>query len=199
MPFSILILDYDSAIGQLLAEVLAAHGHSVCAIVATEDEAVEVAGRWFPDLVIADLRLDVGSGISALARIVRTRPVASVLISETPESIGRPVLQKPFREAVLLQAIDVAFAAHAEHQQQGDVRSLAVQPDAPVIPKLPRPAAACAGRHAARGSNAVSASRSGRIGWHLETVLGCGSANVRRRPMPDGCQCKHNGHYQQRP
>lgn len=116
MALRILILDDDCGIGQLLAEVLEAHGHVVCAITATEDEAVEAARQWLPNLVIADLRLDAGSGISTLARIIRTRPVASVLMSGTPVSIGRPVLRKPFREADLLRAIDVAIAA----QQKGE-------------------------------------------------------------------------------
>lgn len=112
MALSILVVDDDRAIGELLAEVLESQGHAVCAIAGTEDEAVEAADRWRPDLVIADLRLGAGSGLSALARIVQLRPVASVLISGTPTFIGRPVLQKPFREADLLRAIDVAFAAH---------------------------------------------------------------------------------------
>ena len=112
MPLSILILDDDRALGQLLAEVLEAQGHSVCAIAATEDEAAAAAGRWRPDLVIADLRLGAGSGMSALARIAQTRPVAAVLMSGTPSSLVRPLLQKPFREADLLRAIDLAIAAH---------------------------------------------------------------------------------------
>ena len=52
-------------IGMLCAEALSEMGHTVCAIVATESDAVSAAAQHEPDLMIVDVSLDEGSGVSA--------------------------------------------------------------------------------------------------------------------------------------
>ncbi len=107
---NVLIVEDDAMIGMLLAETLEDMGYGVCAVTATEDEAVEVAGRCKPGLMIVDQHLREGTGVSAVQRILRTGPVPCVFISGVPDRLPWPgirVLQKPFVENDLLQAIGV--------------------------------------------------------------------------------------------
>jgi CheY-like chemotaxis protein len=98
----------------LLAEVLEGMGHEVCAIEATEERAVAAAFRCRPDLMIVDVRLGNGSGVSVVERSLRDGPVPHVFVSGDPSKVQalRPdavVLQKPFRETDLAQAIERAL------------------------------------------------------------------------------------------
>jgi two-component system, response regulator PdtaR len=104
----VLVVEDDAMIGMLLAEMLGEMGYDVCAIAATEDDAVADATRCNPGLMIVDQQLLEGSGLSAVDRILRTRPVPCVFISGAPMHPKRPgttVLQKPFLEEDLVRAI----------------------------------------------------------------------------------------------
>jgi len=116
----VLVVEDDAMIGSLLAEMLAGMGHDVCAIEATEADAVTAAGRCKPDVMIVDVRLGEGSGITAVAEILRTGFVPHVFISGDTSTVQalRPdavAIQKPFREADLARgiqrALDVAAAS----------------------------------------------------------------------------------------
>lgn len=113
----VVVVEDDAIIGTLLAEMLAGMGHDVCAIEATEADAVSAAARYKPDLMIVDVRLGDGSGISAIETIHRTWPVPHLFVSADvsryrglrPDSI---FMQKPYRESdlarVIRQALDAA-------------------------------------------------------------------------------------------
>jgi CheY-like chemotaxis protein len=112
----VLVVEDDALIAMLLSELLAGMGHDVCATAASEAEAVIAATRYDPDLMIVDARLGRGSGVSAVEQILRAGPVAHVFVSGDAESVWRRkpdaiVVRKPFREADLARAIDVALAA----------------------------------------------------------------------------------------
>jgi CheY-like chemotaxis protein len=110
---SVLIVEDDAMIGQTLAEILENMGHRVCAIVATEDEAVADAMRHQPGLMLVDLNLQEGNGISALDRILKNDPKPCVVMSGAPIQAGRPnatVLRKPFTKQDLAQAIQRVVA-----------------------------------------------------------------------------------------
>lgn len=95
-------------IGMLLAEMLGEMGYEVCAIAATEEAAVADAARCQPGLMIVDEQLLEGSGLSAVNRILKARPVPCVFMSGAPTHPKRPgatVLQKPFLEEDLVRAI----------------------------------------------------------------------------------------------
>lgn len=95
-------------IGLLLAEMLEEMGFAVCAVVATEDDAVAEAARCEPGLMIVDEHLRDGDGPSAVERILRVRPVPCVFISGEPSYFSKPKpneLQKPFLEQDLVRAI----------------------------------------------------------------------------------------------
>jgi DNA-binding response OmpR family regulator len=106
---SVLVVEDDSMIGMLLAEVLEEMGYKVCAIAATEDDAVADAVRCKPGLMIVDEYLQEGSGSSAVERILVAGPVPCVFISGAPLRLGpaaKKILRKPFAEADLICAIN---------------------------------------------------------------------------------------------
>ena len=112
----VLLVEDEAVIAMLLAEVLGGMGYEVCAIEATEADAVAAAERCRPDLMIVDARLGDGSGVAAVETILRAGPVPHVFVSGDPSTVQalRPdavVMQKPFREADLARAIQRALGA----------------------------------------------------------------------------------------
>jgi DNA-binding NtrC family response regulator len=110
----ILVVEDDNIIGMLLAEMLQEMGHDVCAIEATEADAVTAAARCGPDLMIVDVRLGEGSGVAAVEKILRTRPVPHVFASGNISVVqalkpSAVVIQKPYRESDLTKAIQRAL------------------------------------------------------------------------------------------
>jgi two-component system, response regulator PdtaR len=115
----VLVVEDDAMIGMLLADMLKQMGHGICAVEATEADAVSAAVRCRPDLVIADARLGEGSGISAVEEMLRIRPVPYMFVSgdstasikaRKPDAV---VVQKPFHEADLAKAIQRVLGAGA--------------------------------------------------------------------------------------
>ena len=104
----VLVMEDDPLIGMLLAELLEEAGYDVCAIVATEAGAVAAALRCRPDLMIVDVGLGDGSGVSAVEKISRTLSIPHVFMSGERVQTPRPdavFLQKPFSEPDLVRAI----------------------------------------------------------------------------------------------
>ena len=111
----VLVIEDDALIAMLLSEILAGMGHLVCATAATESDAVAAAAHCGPDLIIADAGLGKGSGVSAVEQICRAKPVAHVFISGDAERVRlrhpeAVVVRKPFRQAELARAIEIALA-----------------------------------------------------------------------------------------
>jgi len=112
----VLVIEDDALIAMLLAAQLGGMGHDVCATAATEGDAVRAAANHRPDLMIVDAGLGAGSGVAAVEEICRAKPIAHVFISGDAERVRqrRPnavVLRKPFRQAELGRAIEIAVAA----------------------------------------------------------------------------------------
>lgn len=112
----VLVVEDNKLIGTLYIELLEEMGHSVCAIVATETEAVAAASIHKPDLMIVDASLAEGSGVSAVKRILRAGFVPHVFISGNATSVRQDrsdaiVMQKPFWGPDLECAIQRALAA----------------------------------------------------------------------------------------
>lgn len=112
----VLVVEDDAIIGALLAEMLEGMGHDVCAIEATEADAVAAAARCRPDLMIVDVRLGEGSGVSAVDEIHRAGPVPHVFVSADISRLqalrpGATIIQKPYREADLARVIQRALDA----------------------------------------------------------------------------------------
>jgi len=112
---NILVVDDNLTIAELLAEVIADLGHTVCAIEVTELGAVTAAAQHRPDLMIVDVRLGHGSGVVAVDTIIRSRPVPHIFVSGDIAQVLalRPnavTLQKPYSEAALITAMERALA-----------------------------------------------------------------------------------------
>jgi CheY-like chemotaxis protein len=110
----VMVVEDDAMVAMMLSEVLMAMGHEVCAIEASEAEAVGTALRCRPDLMIVDARLREGSGISAVEEIRRSGFVPHLFVAGDALSVRavRPnaiVVQKPFCEAELIQAMQRAL------------------------------------------------------------------------------------------
>jgi N-hydroxyarylamine O-acetyltransferase len=113
----ILVVEDDVMIGMLLAEMLKEMGHDVCAIEATEADAVTAAVRCRPDLIV-DAWLGDGSGVAAVEKIRSTGSIPHLFVSGDISRVkalrpGAVVVQKPFREADLARAIQRALDAAA--------------------------------------------------------------------------------------
>jgi CheY-like chemotaxis protein len=114
----ILIVEDDAIIGMLLGEVLAGMGHSLCGIAVTEREAIAMAAQFSPDLMLVEAELDDGSGVSAVAEILRGGFLPHIFI--TGDLLGVPalkrdrlVLEKPFLECDLIRLIPQALQTAA--------------------------------------------------------------------------------------
>ncbi len=120
MPaLSILIVEDEAIIGLLLSEVLSGMGYEVCAVVASEDEAVAAAALHQPDLLIVDAGLAAGNGLSAVDTILAARLVPHVFTTGNALKVRqlRPdaiVLEKPFHEVELAGAITLALSRSQE-------------------------------------------------------------------------------------
>lgn len=64
----VLVAEDDAVIAMLFAEVLTGMGYDVCAIESTEADLVVAAARCRPDVMIVDVRLRNGSGVSAVEK-----------------------------------------------------------------------------------------------------------------------------------
>ena len=116
---SVLVVEDDANVAELLAELLSELGYVVCAIESTEEGAVAAAARHSPDLVIVDAQLGRGSGIGAVVTMLRTGPRPHVFVSGNIAEVlkRRPdavALQKPYTEATLMAAMDRALATHRQ-------------------------------------------------------------------------------------
>lgn len=114
----IMVVEDEPVNALFLAEVLAGIGHDVCAVESSEEGAVAAAAGRRPDLMIVDMRLTHGSGVAAVERILRSGFIPHVFISGDCPGVRtlRPdaiVLEKPFRERDLVQAIERALGAAA--------------------------------------------------------------------------------------
>ncbi len=110
----VLVVEDNAFIGMLYADLLEAMGHTVCTIESTEMEAVAAAALYKPDLMIVDVALREGTGLSAVEEILRTGFVPHVFVSGDAASVraerpGAIVMQKPFLDPDLARAIQRAL------------------------------------------------------------------------------------------
>ncbi|HEX5724381.1 MAG TPA: response regulator [Longimicrobiaceae bacterium] len=131
----ILVADDEAASAQGLKALLELIGHHVVGPAADGDEAVRLAGREHPDLAILDIDMPRVSGLEAVVRITRIRPIPVILLTghSSPEYVDRaaelPVfnyLTKPAGADRLVPAIRLARARFDEwsalHGEVGELR-----------------------------------------------------------------------------
>ena len=115
----ILLIEDEPLISVFLAELLEEMGHDVCLIETTEVRAVAAAARLKPDLLIVDVHLREGSGLAAVSTILETGFIPHIFTTGDRTingelTTGAVVLQKPFLDAALINAIAAALAAGAK-------------------------------------------------------------------------------------
>lgn len=114
----VLVIEDGAVVGTLLAELLAGMGYDVCALAATEADAVIAATRHGPDLMIVD------RGFGPRKRRFRRRRDTAHRADRAPVHQRRPTKgsgaqawrggdAEPFREADLVRAIEIAVDAAA--------------------------------------------------------------------------------------
>jgi CheY-like chemotaxis protein len=108
----VLIIEDEPIIALDIQELVERCGHHVVGVAATEAEAVAIAQRERPGLVLADVHLGAGGdGTSAVARILREVPAPVIFVTAHPERLltGQAlepafVITKPFDPQTLAVA-----------------------------------------------------------------------------------------------
>lgn len=105
----VLIIEDEPVIAMDIEELVQSCGHHVVGVASTEAEAVEIAERTRPGLILADINLGVGGdGTSAVSRIMRNHYAPVIFVTAYPERLltGEAlepafVITKPFEPMTL--------------------------------------------------------------------------------------------------
>ena len=108
----VLIIEDEPIIALDIQELVERCGHTVVGIATTEQEALEIAGRDPPSLILADINLGAGGdGATAVARIMRDLTMPVIFVTAYPERLltGEAlepafVITKPFDPTILAVA-----------------------------------------------------------------------------------------------
>lgn len=121
----ILIADDESLIRMNLRDMLAQQGYEVVAEASTGRQAIELARKIHPDLILLDIKMPDIDGLEA-ARQITTDAVAPVVLLtaysddeliESAKKVGvSGYLVKPIRETELSPVIEIALARYADIQ-----------------------------------------------------------------------------------
>lgn len=120
----ILIIEDEKLIAVDLQSIIEGMGHQVCGLAAGESEAIALAARSKPRLILADIHLKGGdSGIVAVRKILRGLDVPIIFITAYPEELltGKApepafVITKPFRPETIVAAVSQALFAQGERE-----------------------------------------------------------------------------------
>ena len=88
---TVLVIDDDRVLADTLAEILRKHGFRPVALYSGE-EAVELAERFSPDIVLSDVRMSGLDGVETAMRIRALHPDCRIILF-TAQSIS-PVLRQ---------------------------------------------------------------------------------------------------------
>jgi DNA-directed RNA polymerase specialized sigma24 family protein/CheY-like chemotaxis protein len=114
----VMVIEDEAIIAMDIVDIVAQIGHGVTGIARTRDEAVALARRERPDLILADIQLaDNSSGIDAVNDILSKFPNLPVIfITAFPERLltgKRPepafLITKPFSEEQVRSAVSQAM------------------------------------------------------------------------------------------
>lgn len=114
----VMIIEDEAIISMDIAAIVREMGHEVTGIAATRSEAVELAARIHPDLILADIQLaDRSSGIDAVNDILKmVEDVPVIFITAFPERLltgERPepafLITKPYAEDQVRSAVSQAM------------------------------------------------------------------------------------------
>jgi two-component system, response regulator PdtaR len=121
----ILVAEDNDLVALTLEEQLKGLGYDVIAVAHTGAEAIDLAARLGPDLIIMDIRMPEVDGTEAASRInaQRSTPILMLTAYTDRETIRRAetagalaYLVKPVKEVELSPAINIALARFRELQ-----------------------------------------------------------------------------------
>ena len=118
-PATVMIIEDEKIIALDIASIVEEMGHNVCGVAEREGEALALARRTKPQLILADIQLKDGdSGIVAVQEILKSAEVPVIFITGFPEYLltGRTVepvfvITKPFKAETLKAAIAQALSS----------------------------------------------------------------------------------------
>ncbi len=124
-PIRILVAEDNDLVALTLEEQLKGLGYNVIGIARTGTEAIDLATRLNPDLIIMDIRMPEMEGTEAAGKINTHRPTPILMLTahydrdtirkaEIAGALG--YLVKPVNEAELVPAINIALARFRELQ-----------------------------------------------------------------------------------
>lgn len=125
-PRTVVIAEDETLIRMDLAEMLAEEGYDVVGQAGDGARAIELAEELRPDLVILDVKMPVLDGIAAAEAIAgkRVAPVVILtafsqrdLVERARDAGAMSYLVKPFTQAELVPAIEMAVSRFAEIRQ----------------------------------------------------------------------------------
>ena len=125
----VLVVEDEALIRMDLAEMLTEEGYVVAGEAGDGEQALELASRLHPDLVIMDIKMPKVDGITAAAAIVEERiaPVVMLtafsqrdLIEQARDAGAMAYLVKPFARHELVPAIELAVSRFAEKRALED-------------------------------------------------------------------------------
>ena len=92
----VLIIEDEPVIAMDIEELVQACGHRVVGVASTEQQAVEIARRTRPGLILADINLGKGGeGTNAVARIMQTHYAPVIFVTAYPERLLTGETQEP--------------------------------------------------------------------------------------------------------
>lgn len=108
-----LIIEDEYLLAIVMREELVELGFTSFDLVRSEADAVVAAERRCPDLILADERLNLGSGAAAVTAICRDRTIPVVFVTASRHEVLRHVpaaivVDKPYDEAAIKAAIELA-------------------------------------------------------------------------------------------
>ncbi len=104
----IAIADDEVDMRDLLQKVLPRWGHQIVCAAENGAELVDACRRTRPDLVITDLKMPGGDGVSAMIDLWRHDAIPAIIISAFPTDIPEWLSAHLLLEAVLLKPIKTA-------------------------------------------------------------------------------------------
>jgi response regulator NasT len=125
----VLVVEDEALIRMDLAEMLTEEGYVVAGEAGDGEQALELARRLHPDLVIMDIKMPKVDGIAAAAAVVEERiaPVVMLtafsqrdLIEQARDAGAMAYLVKPFQRHELVPAIELAVSRFAEKRALED-------------------------------------------------------------------------------
>jgi len=111
---TVLVIDDDRVLADTLSDILRKNGYTPVALYSGE-EALELAGRFKPDVVLSDIRMSRLDGIEAAKRIRILHPACRIILFtahtvsaalvQLIHGLGFELLQRPLHPERVLTAL----------------------------------------------------------------------------------------------